>query len=104
MFNGIAQIVVITLMNLRNLPQRLGTSSVAVFGVACVVGVFIGVLSMAAGFQRTMVNAGAEDTLIVMRAGANSEMSSGMGYEQTQLIGNLPGIAQLDGKPISSAE
>jgi len=104
MFNGLTQIVVITLMNLRNLPQRLGTSAVAVFGVACVVGVFIGVLSMAAGFQRTMVNAGSEDTLIVMRAGANSEMSSGMGYEQTQLISNLAGIAKLDGKPISSPE
>lgn len=104
MFNAFTQIIVITLMNLRNLPQRLGTSSVAVFGVACVVGVFIGVLSMASGFQRTMVSAGADDVLIMMRAGATSEMSSGMGYDQTQLIANLPGIAKLDGKPLSSPE
>lgn len=104
MFNGLAQIIVITVMNLRNLPQRIGTSSVAVFGVACVVGVFIGVLSMASGFQRTMVNSGADDVVILMRAGATSEMSSGMGYEQTQLIANLPGIRKLDGKPQSSPE
>jgi putative ABC transport system permease protein len=104
MFNSITQIFIITLMNLRNLPQRIGTSSVAVFGVACVVGVFIGVLSMASGFQRTMVSAGADDILVLMRAGASSEMSSGMGYEHTQLIANLPGIARLDGKPISSPE
>ncbi len=39
MFNGLSQIAIITAMNLRNLPQRIGTSSVAVFGVACVVGV-----------------------------------------------------------------
>lgn len=104
MFNSITQIFIITLMNLRNLPQRIGTSSVAVFGVACVVGVFIGVLSMASGFQRTMVSAGADDVLVLMRAGASSEMSSGMGYEHTQLIANLPGIARLDGKPISSPE
>ncbi|WP_062063690.1 ABC transporter permease [Cellvibrio sp. OA-2007] len=104
MFNAITQIIVVTLMNLRNLPQRLGTSAVAVFGVACVVGVFIAVLSMASGFQRTMVSAGAEDVLILMRAGATSEMSSGMGYDQTQLIANLPGIAKLEGKPLSSPE
>jgi len=104
MFNGITQIFIITVMNLRNLPQRLGTSSVAVFGVACVVGVFIGVLSMASGFQRTMVNAGSADVLMLMRAGATTEMNSGLSYEQTQLIENLPGIAKQDGKPLSSPE
>ncbi len=104
MFNGIAQIILITLMNLRNLPQRMGTSSVAVFGVACVVGVFIGVLSMASGFQRTMVNAGSDDVLMLLRAGATTEMNSGLGYDQTQLIANLPGIAKQDGQPLSSPE
>ncbi len=97
MFNGIAQIFIITLMNLRNLPQRLGTSSVAVFGVACVVGVFIGVLSMSSGFQRTMVNAGSDDVLMLMRSGATTEMNSGLGYDQSQLIANIPGVAKLDG-------
>lgn len=104
MFNGIAQIILITLMNLRNLPQRMGTSSVAVFGVACVVGVFIGVLSMASGFQRTMVNAGSDDVLMLLRAGATTEMNSGLGYDQTQLIANLPGIAKQDGQPLGSPE
>jgi putative ABC transport system permease protein len=104
MFNGIAQIITITLMNLRNIPQRLGTSSVAVFGVACVVGVFIGVLSMASGFQRTMVSAGSEDVLLLLRAGSTTEMNSGLGYDQTQLIANLPGIAKQDERPMASPE
>lgn len=104
MFNGITQIFIITMMNLRNLPQRLGTSSVAVFGVACVVGVFIGVLSMSSGFQRTMVNAGSDDVLMLMRSGATTEMNSGLGYDQSQLIANIPGVAKLDGKPLSSPE
>jgi putative ABC transport system permease protein len=103
-FNGLAQIVIITLMNLRNLPQRLGTSSVAVFGVACVVGVFIGVLSMAAGFERTMANASAPDTVIILRAGATSEMSSGLDYETTQKVSHLPGVDKDGDAPISSAE
>jgi putative ABC transport system permease protein len=109
MINIFAQIMIITWMNLRNLPQRLGTSSVAVFGVACVVGVFISVLSMATGFQRTMVNTGARDIAIVLRAGATSEMASGLSYEQTELLENLPGIAkksdkELNDKPLSSPE
>jgi putative ABC transport system permease protein len=104
MFNGISQIFIITAMNLRNLPQRIGTSSVAIFGVACVVGVLIGVMSMASGFQRTMTNAGSPSMALVMRSGATSELSSGIGYEQTQLIANAPGVARNDGQPIASAE
>lgn len=104
MWNSLLQIGVISAMNLRNLPQRLGTSAVAVLGVACVVGVFIAVLSMASGFQRTVMSAGAEDVAIMLRAGATTEMSSGLGYEQTQLIANLPGIARRNGLPLSSPE
>ena len=40
------QILAITLMNLRNLPQRVGTSLVVVVGIAGVVGVLVSVLAM----------------------------------------------------------
>ena len=103
-FNWLAQIVTVTLMNLRNISQRLGTSSVAIFGVACVVGVFIGVLSMATGFQRTMTNSVSPDMVMIMRAGSASEMSSGMGYDQTQLVDNMPGLQKIGDKPLTSAE
>src|SRR5690606_180712 len=102
--SGLTQLVTVCAMNIRNLPQRLGSSSVAIFGVACVVGVFIGVLSMASGFQRTMTMAGASDTAILMRSGATSELSSGMGYEETQLIAQSPGVLKRDGEPVTSAE
>jgi putative ABC transport system permease protein len=102
--NWLSQIITISWMNIRNVPQRWGTSSVAVFGVACVVGVFIGVLSMATGFQRTMSSAGSPNTVVIMRAGATSEMSSGINYEQTQLIAGLPGIAKDGDQLLSSAE
>jgi putative ABC transport system permease protein len=102
--NWLTQIFIISAMNLRNIPQRWGTSSVAIFGVACVVGVFIGVLSMATGFQRTMSNAGSPNTVILMRTGANSEMNSGLSNEQVQLISHLPGIVKNGDKPLASAE
>ncbi len=102
--NWLAQIFIISWMNLRNLPKRWGTSLVAVFGVACVVGVFVSVLSMATGFQRTMANAGSADTVIIVRAGATSEMASGLSYEQTQWVAELPGILKEGSRALSSAE
>lgn len=103
-FNSINQIVTVTIMNIRNIPQRLGASSVAVFGVACVVGVFIGVLSMASGFQKTMVGAGSEDTVVVLRSGSMAELNSGLDHEQIQLIMDAPGVLRHDNKPVASAE
>jgi len=104
LINWLTQIIIVSVMNLRNIGQRLGTSLVAIFGVACVVGVFIGVLSMAAGFQRTMTSATSDDAVIIMRSGATSEMSSGISYEQSQLVANMPGIKKEDDTPLTSAE
>ena len=51
--NTIKQIIAVTLLNLRNLPQRFASSAVAVVGVGAVVLVFAAVLSMAAGLEKT---------------------------------------------------
>lgn len=98
------QIVAITALNLRNLPQRLGSSAVAVVGVAAVVLVFAAVLSMAKGFERTMVSAGSDDTAIVMQSGSTSELTSGLSNEQTLIIGEAPGVLKDGDSPIMSAE
>jgi putative ABC transport system permease protein len=100
----LSQIVSVTIMNLRNIPQRLAASLVAVIGVAAVVGVFAGVLSMASGFQKTMAAAGSEGTAVMLRAGSTSELSSGVSNEQVQIIANAPGVAKDDGAPVISAE
>lgn len=98
------QIVAVTLLNLRNLPQRLGSSAVAVVGVAAVVLVFAAVLSMARGFERTMMTAGADDTAIIMRSGATSEMSSGFSGDQVPVIASAPGLLKDGDTPVLSAE
>ncbi len=102
--NWMRQLAAVTAMNLRNLPARVGASAVAVLGVAAVVGVFAAVLSMAKGFERTMVSAGAEDVAVLLRAGSTTELNSGLSFEQTQIIANAPGIATEDGEPVTSAE
>ena len=98
------QIISVTAMNLRSLPQRLAASIVAVIGVGAVVGVFAGVLSMANGFEKTMLSAGSEGTAIAIRSGATSELSSGFGYDQVQVIAAAPGVLKDEDGPIISAE
>ena len=100
----IRQIFAVTLLNLRNLPQRLGPSAVAVVGVGAVVLVFAGVLSMASGLERTMISAGSDGTAVILRSGATSELNSGFGNEQVLLVANAPGVLKDGDRPIVSAE
>ena len=99
------QIVQITLVNLRNLPQRLGTSLVVIVGIAGVAGVLVSVLSMSEGFRHTLASTGREDRVIVLRAGSDAEMSSNVSRDQAVLVGALPAIARdAAGRPLASAE
>ncbi len=102
--NTIKQIFAVTMLNLRNLPQRLASSAVAVVGVAAVVLVFAAVLSMAEGLQKTMVATGADDTAVMMRSGSTSELNSGLSNEQTLIVANAPGVLKDGDRAIVSAE
>ncbi len=102
--NWFSQVAALTAFNLRTLPSRKGSAAAAIFGIAGVVAVFIGVLSIAQGFRRTMTSAGSPDTVIVMRSGADSEMTSAVGRDESRIIAEAPGLARKDGKPLSSAE
>ena len=105
MFAWINQIVQVCWMNLKNIPQRWGTSLVVVVGIAGVVGVLTAMLSMSEGFKATLGKAGHEDRAIVMRSGATSELSSGLTREQVDVVKSAPGVRRgADGKPIASAE
>jgi putative ABC transport system permease protein len=105
MIAALNQVVQITLINLRNLPQRLGTSLVVVVGIAGVVGVLVSVLAMAEGFRHTLASTGRDTRVIMLRAGSDAELSSGVGREQATLLANLAGIARdPGGGPLASAE
>jgi putative ABC transport system permease protein len=99
------QIVAITLMNLQNLPQRIGTSLVVVVGIAGVVGVLVAVLAMSEGFRYTLASTGRGDRVIMLRAGSDAELSSGVDRNQAVLLAALPGVARdPTGRPQASAE
>lgn len=101
---GLQQVIAITALNIRNLPQRVGSSVVAIIGVAAVVLVFAAVMSMAKGFERTMIAAGADDTAIIMRSGSTAELNSGLSYDQVLVVADAPGVLKDGDAPVMSAE
>lgn len=102
--NWFSQIAAVTTMNLRNLPQRAASSIVALVGVAGVVTVVVGVLSIKEGFRAALDLSGAEDVAIVLRGGASDEMSSTLGQTQVRIISDAPQIARDGAGAITSAE
>lgn len=99
-----AQIAALIGFNLRTLPARKGSAAAAIFGIAGVVAVLVGVLSIGQGFKRTMTIAGSPDTAFVLRTGADSEMSSILSRDEAKIIAEAPGVARADGKPLVSPE
>ncbi len=89
---------------LRTLPRRAGGSGVMVLGIAGVVMVWIGVLSIAAGFRRASIDGSRPEMAVVLRAGADSELVSALSRAQTRLIGQAPGVARDALGPLVSPE
>jgi putative ABC transport system permease protein len=100
----LSQLAAVTALNLRSIPQRLGSSVVAVVGIAGVVIVFVAVLSIAEGFRAALTDAGSPDNVIVLRGAADTEMTSGLSGEQARLIGEAPGIRRGPNGPLASPE
>jgi putative ABC transport system permease protein len=100
----LSQIIAVTSVNLRSIGQRLGSSSVAVVGIAGVVVVFLAVLSIAEGFKAAMTQVGDPQTVIVMRAGSDTEMSSGLSGDEARIIMDTQGIARDESGPLASPE
>jgi putative ABC transport system permease protein len=96
---SVAQVGILTI------PERLGSSLVVVIGIAGVVGVLVAVLAMGAGFEATLKQTGTDDTVIVMRAGAQTELNSVLDHDSATLVSQLPQVLRnADARPIASPE
>ena len=102
--NWFAQVAALIGFGLRSLPARLGAALAAIFGIAGVVAVLVGVLSIGAGFHKVMADTGAPDTAIVLRSGADSEMTSVLLGPDADVIATAPGVARAAGKALASPE
>lgn len=102
--NWFQQVASITKFGLMSLPQRRGSVTATLIGVGGVVAVLVGVLSIAEGFRRAMQVSASPDGVIVLRSGADSEMVSGFGRDQTKVIADAPGVARDTHGPLTSSE
>ncbi|HEY0681499.1 MAG TPA: ABC transporter permease [Steroidobacter sp.] len=102
--NSLAQIAAITTMNVRNMSQRAASSIVALIGIAGVVTVLIGVLSIAEGFRAVLEISGSDQVAIVLRNGATDEMGSGLSQEQTRVIADSKQALRDEQGPVVSPE
>jgi putative ABC transport system permease protein len=87
------QILAVTAMNLRSIPQRLGSAAVAVFNIVGVVIVFIAVLSIAEGL-RSLEESGDPDLALVLRSGSDTELTSGFYMQHVNAIAEAPEVAR----------
>ncbi len=98
------QTFAIMLLNLRTIPARLSSSFVAIVGIAGVVVVFVSVLSIASGFSAAMQGSGSRGRALVMRSGADSELTSGLSGAEVDIVRQAPGLARDGQVGLASAE
>ena len=100
----IAQTAAIIALNFRTIPARLSSSAVAIIGIAGVVVVFVSVLSIGAGFAAAMQGSGSPGRALVMRSGADTELTSGLDGPDVDVIKQAPGMRRNGSGPLASAE
>lgn len=100
----IRQVAAITSVSLRELPTRWVSSAVAVFGIAGVVMVMVGILSIGAGFRATLTETSDPRVAMVLRAAATSELDSGFSREDAVVIADSELIEQDADGPLVSSE
>ena len=71
------QIIAVTVMNLKTVLERSGSSLVVVIGIAGSVAVMVSLLAMANGLNSTIASTGDEERAIILREGSDQELSSG---------------------------
>lgn len=91
--------------NVRSVVQRPLSTALTALGVGLVVAVFIGMLALANGFRSALARTGSETNAMVLRKGADSELSSGLGRDVASMIAADPHVATgADGRPLVSPE
>ena len=91
--------------NVRSVSQRPVSTLLTALGIGLVVAVFIAMLALANGFIAALVKTGSADNVLLLRRGADSELSSGIPREAISIIASSPHIATAaDGRPLMSPE
>ena len=91
--------------NLRSVTQRPVSTATTAIGIGLTVAIYIGALALAAGFRASLISTGSPDNILILRKGADSEISSGISLDNTNILKANPAVAVgPDGRPRASAE
>jgi putative ABC transport system permease protein len=91
--------------NLRSVTQRPVSTALTALGIGLVVAVFIAMLALANGFAAALTRTGSDQNVLVLRKGADSEMSSGLDRDAVSALSAAPYIARgPDGRALASPE
>lgn len=102
--HALEQWLAVTRFSLGSIPERAGSVAAAVFGIAGVVAVLVGTLSIGVGFRRAVTRAAAPDTAIVLRGGADSETVSILSGDEARWVADAPGVRRTPAGPLASPE
>jgi putative ABC transport system permease protein len=101
----IKQAVTLISVNFKSLPKRLIASLITILSIACVSAVILSILAMTQGMMKTLEQTGLDNTLLVMRAGAVSELQSVMFPAEVNILKNHQQVQRDEnGQAIVSAE
>jgi putative ABC transport system permease protein len=111
LFINVKQAKALTVINFKSFPQRVIASTVSILSIACVAGVILSVLAMTEGMMKTLERTGLDNTVLVMRAGASSELQSVMFPIEVNILANNQkiikdeqGLAQVSAEIFVNAE
>ncbi len=91
--------------NVRSILQRPVSTASTALSIGLVVAVFVAMLALATGFRAALATTGSPDNVIVLRQGANDELSSGLSRETARIISSFSHVATGDdGLPLVSPE
>ncbi len=91
--------------NLRSLAGRPVSTAFTALGIGLVVAVFVAMLALANGFAQALTTTGSPDNVLVLRKGADSEMSSSLDRAAASVLGANPHVARdAEGLPLASPE
>jgi putative ABC transport system permease protein len=91
--------------NLRNLFVRKVSTTMTVLSIGLVVAVFIALMALGSGIDKTFTSSGDRRNLLILRKSSQVEGNSAVTKAEYQIIRYLPGIeAGSNGQPLISPE
>lgn len=89
----------------RNMMTRRLTTFLTAGGMALVVFVFASIMMLSTGLEKTLVETGSDQNVIITRKGANAEMQSGIDRDQAAIIETQSELATgTDGTLLTTRE